>query len=94
MDVTTEINNKIQSMGGSGSSNLTYLASNKSLLFAKLDRPIESRGIRTKIIKIKNRLITFPRMVNIKFNGLNNKKLFFDFKYFFKNFLYFITFRN
>ena len=34
MDVTTEINNKIQSMGGSGSSNLTYLASNKSLLFA------------------------------------------------------------
>jgi hypothetical protein len=34
MDVTTEINNKIQSMGGSGSSNLSYLSSNKSLLFA------------------------------------------------------------
>ena len=34
MNVTTEINNKIQSMGGSGSSNLTYLSSNKSLLFA------------------------------------------------------------
>jgi hypothetical protein len=34
MNVTTEINNKIQMMGGSGSSNLTYLSSNKSLLFA------------------------------------------------------------
>jgi len=34
MNVTTEINNKIQSMGGSGSSNPTYLSSNKSLLFA------------------------------------------------------------
>ena len=34
MNVTTEINNKIQSMGGSGCSNPTYLSSNKSLLFA------------------------------------------------------------
>lgn len=35
MDVTTEINNKIQIMGGSGSSAPAYLASNKSLLFAR-----------------------------------------------------------
>ena len=34
MNVTTEINNKIQSMGGSGCSNPAYLSSNKSLLFA------------------------------------------------------------
>ena len=34
MNVTTEINNKIQSMGGSGSSNPAYLSANKSLLFA------------------------------------------------------------
>jgi len=38
---------------------------NKSLLFAKLARPIDSRGIRIRIIKIKNRLITVPKMVNI-----------------------------
>ena len=34
MNVTTEINNKIQMMGGSGCSNPAYLSSNKSLLFA------------------------------------------------------------
>jgi hypothetical protein len=34
---------------------------NKSLLFAKLARPIDSRGIRIRIIKIKNRLITVPK---------------------------------
>lgn len=34
MDVTTEINKKIQSMGGSGSSDPSYLSSDKALIFA------------------------------------------------------------
>jgi len=32
---------------------------------AKLERPIDSRGIRTRIIAIKNRLIKVPRIANI-----------------------------
>jgi hypothetical protein len=37
----------------------------KSLLLAKLERPTESRGIRKRIMKIKNRLTRVPKRVNI-----------------------------
>ena len=42
---------------------------NKSLLFAKLERPIDSRGIRIRIITIKNKLVHIPRIVNINLMG-------------------------
>ena len=37
----------------------------KSLLLAKLERPTESRGIRKRIMKIKNRLTRVPKRDNI-----------------------------
>ena len=38
---------------------------NKSLVFAKLESPTLSWGIRIRITKIRNRLINIPNVVNI-----------------------------